>query len=106
MTSGLPIRICTQATQSGAGGDTWHVLLVVCHAPHVGLVAPWVHDEVRVCVIEPVCPCGQESVWVCDGSGVHDAGVDGIVFGGTDVGGLGFDGAAGVVGTSTGAVVP
>ena len=75
MTSGLPIRICTQSTQSGAGGGVWHVLLVVVHALHVG---PG-QLEVRVCVIEPVCPCGQESVWVCDGSGVQDCGmIDGV----------------------------
>ena len=31
-----------------------------------------VHDETLTCVIDPVCPEGHESVWVCVGSGVHN----------------------------------
>ncbi len=55
----------------------WHVFDVSCHPPHVGLVAPVAHEDVLVCVIEPVCPDGHERVWVCGESGVQvgDAGV-------------------------------
>ena len=52
--------------QTGAGAA--QVLDAVAHALHVG---PGQLD-VRVCVIDPVCPVGHESVWVCDGSGVQD----------------------------------
>jgi hypothetical protein len=44
---------------------------VVCHALHVGVVAPVAHKDVRVCMTVPVCPVGHASVCVCAGCGVH-----------------------------------
>ncbi len=55
----------TFSVQVGPG--VVHVFDVVTHGPHVG---PG-HVEVRVCVIEPVCPCGHESVCVWGWSGTH-----------------------------------
>jgi len=46
---------------------TVQVLLVVFHEDHVG---PG-HDDVRVCVIDPLCPTGQERVCV---SGEEESG--------------------------------
>ena len=53
------------------------VLDVVVHGPQVGAVAPVAQLEVLVCVMEPVCPVGQERVcvWGEVGSGVQVGGV-------------------------------
>lgn len=43
-------------------------VFAVCQSLHTGLVAFVAHDDVRVCVIEPVWPVGHARVWVCGGS--------------------------------------
>ena len=47
------------------------LFVVVCQELQMGLAAPIAHDEVRVWVIEPVCPEGHAMVCVSLGSGVH-----------------------------------
>ena len=51
----------------GGGAGVVQVLDVVVHAPHVG---PG-QVETLVCVMEPVCPAGHDSVCVCAGRGVQ-----------------------------------
>jgi len=55
-----------------------HVVAVFVHPLHVGDVAPAAQLDVRVCVMEPVCPAGHESVCVCAASGVHVAVAGGV----------------------------
>src|SRR3989338_6126755 len=56
-----------------------HVVAVFVHPLHVGDVAPAAQLEVRVCVMEPVCPAGQDAICVCGESGVQVA-VAGVQF--------------------------
>ena len=48
------------------------MLFVVDQLLHDGVDAPVAHDDVRDCVIAPVCPVGQLMVCVCAASGVQD----------------------------------
>lgn len=59
------------STTGVTGIGVAHVFDVVLHALHVGDVAPAAQDELRVCVMEPVCPAGHARVWVSCGRGVH-----------------------------------
>ena len=53
--------------QEAGGGGVVHVLVVVVQPDHVG---PG-QEEVLVWMMVPVCPVGQESVWVCGALGVQ-----------------------------------
>ena len=72
---------CVTAFPHGVVQDAVGVvqeLAELLHPLHVGDVAPAAQLEVRVCVMEPVCPAGHESVCVCAASGVHVAVAGGV----------------------------
>src|SRR3989338_9852866 len=50
-----------------------HVVAVLLHPLHTGVVAPAAQLDVRVCVMEPVWPVGQDAICVCAASGVQVA---------------------------------